>query len=76
MTGLHRRSGRPVAAVRTAIEVTVLIAGWLLGGTVGLGTLLFALGIGPIVQWALGIFDRDGVVLRRRHAIGIGAEAE
>jgi len=76
MTGLHKRSGWPVAAVRTAIEVTVLVAGWRLGGTVGFGTLLFAFGIGPIVQWALGIFDRDGAVLRRRRAIGIGAEAE
>jgi uncharacterized membrane protein YczE len=76
MTGLHRRSGWPVAAVRTAMEVSALVAGWLLGGTVGIGTLLFAFGIGPIVQWALGVFDRDGAVLRRRRAIGIGAEAE
>jgi len=65
MTGLHRRFGWPIFAVRTTIEVSVLIVGWLLGGTVGLGTLVFAFGIGPIVQWALGIFDRRGVVLRR-----------
>jgi uncharacterized membrane protein YczE len=66
MTGLHRRFGWSIAAVRTSIEVSVLVVGWLLGGTVGAGTLVFAFGIGPIVQWSLGIFDRDGVVLRRR----------
>jgi uncharacterized membrane protein YczE len=66
MTGLHRRFGWPIFAVRTGLEVGVLIAGWLLGGTVGIGTLVFAFGIGPIVQWALGIFDRSGAVLRRR----------
>ena len=65
MTGLHHRFGWPIFAVRTTIEVSVLIVGWLLGGTVGLGTLVFAFGIGPIVQWALGIFDRRGAVLRR-----------
>ena len=69
MTGLHRRCGWPIFAVRTSIEVSVLAAGWLLGGTVGLGTLVFAFGIGPIVQWALGVFDRDGAVLRRRAAL-------
>jgi len=69
MTGLHHRFGWPIFAVRTAMEVGVLIAGWLLGGTVGLGTLVFAVGIGPIVQWALGIFDRTGAVLRRRELL-------
>lgn len=69
MTGLHHRFGWPIFAVRTAMEVSVLIAGWLLGGTVGLGTLVFAFGIGPIVQWALGIFDRTGAVLRRRELL-------
>lgn len=65
MTGLHHRFGWPIFAVRTTIEVSVLAIGWLLGGTVGLGTLVFAFGIGPVVQWALGIFDRRGAVLRR-----------
>lgn len=69
MTGLHHRFGWPLFAVRTSIELAVLAAGWLLGGTVGLGTVVFAVGIGPIVQWALGIFDRDGAVLRRRAAL-------
>ena len=58
MTGLARRSGWPVGAVRAGLEITVLVTGWLLGGTVGLGTVVFAVGIGPIVQvslrwWAL-----------------------
>ena len=49
MTGLARR-GVPVGLARAAIELTVLLAGWLLGGTVGAGTLAFALGIGPLVH--------------------------
>ena len=53
MTGLQRVSELPVAKVRTAIEITVVILGWLLGGTVGLGTLMFAFGIGPAVSMGL-----------------------
>jgi len=53
MTGLQRVSDQPVARVRTAIEITVVIGGWLLGGTVGLGTLMFAFGIGPAVSMGL-----------------------
>lgn len=52
MTGIARR-GLPIGAVRTGIELTVLIGGWLLGGTVGAGTVLFAFGIGPLVQYFL-----------------------
>jgi uncharacterized membrane protein YczE len=52
MTGLARR-GLPVAGVRTAIELTALGGGWLLGGTAGVGTLVFAFGVGPVVHWAL-----------------------
>jgi uncharacterized membrane protein YczE len=52
MTGLARR-GLPVAGVRTAIELTALAAGWLLGGTAGFGTVVFAFGVGPVVHWAL-----------------------
>ena len=55
MTGIHFKTGWPVAGVRLGIEVTVLIAGWLLGGTVGLGTVLFALLIGPFVGYGLKI---------------------
>jgi uncharacterized membrane protein YczE len=50
MTGIHARWGVRLWIVRTGIEVTVLAAGWLLGGTVGIGTLAFALLIGPMVN--------------------------
>lgn len=50
MTGLVRRTGRSVRLVRTALEAGVLVAGWLLGGTVGIGTVLYAVAIGPIVH--------------------------
>jgi uncharacterized membrane protein YczE len=53
MTGIARR-GYPIGAVRAALEIAVLIAGWLLGGTVGVGTVIFAFGIGPLVQLFLG----------------------
>jgi uncharacterized membrane protein YczE len=49
MTGMAGR-GHSIRVVRTSIEVTVLITGWLLGGTVGLGTVVYALGIGPIAH--------------------------
>jgi uncharacterized membrane protein YczE len=58
MTGLHRRTGRSLRLVRACIELTVLAAGWLLGGTVGVGTLAFALGIGPTVQLMVALFGR------------------
>ncbi|GAA0895090.1 membrane protein [Pseudonocardia zijingensis] len=50
MTGLSARTGRSVRLVRTCIEVAVLAGGWLLGGTVGVGTVLYALAIGPLTQ--------------------------
>jgi uncharacterized membrane protein YczE len=50
MTGLVMRTGRSVRLVRTTIEVAVLTVGWLLGGTVGVGTVVYAFGIGPLVQ--------------------------
>ena len=53
MTGLQRVTGFPIAGVRTSIEITVVVLGWLLGGTVGMGTVLFALGIGPAVSVGL-----------------------
>lgn len=56
MTGLHARTGRPIWAVRTAIEVTVLIIGWFLGGNVGVGTLAFALLVGPLCSLTLPFF--------------------
>lgn len=56
MTGLATRTGWSIARVRTSIEISVLAAGWLLGGQVGPGTLLFALAIGPIVGATLPYF--------------------
>ncbi|MGW0228694.1 membrane protein YczE [Actinopolymorpha singaporensis] len=50
MTGLVGRTGGSVRVVRTSIEVVVLAIGWLLGGTVGVGTVVYALGIGPLVH--------------------------
>lgn len=50
MTGLHRRTGISLRVVRTALELSVLAVGWLLGGVVGVGTVLYALLIGPLVQ--------------------------
>lgn len=68
MTGVHHRFGWSIRRARTAIELTVLAIGWALGGSVGLGTVVFALGIGPLVQVALRVFDREGRVGRRRRA--------
>jgi uncharacterized membrane protein YczE len=50
MTGMVRRTGRSIRLVRTSIEATVVALGWLLGGTFGVGTLAYALTIGPLVQ--------------------------
>ena len=54
MTGIQRKTNLPIAVVRASLEITVVSIGWYLGGTVGIGTLLFAFGIGPAV--ALGLF--------------------
>ena len=59
MTGLHRRTGLPIGLVRTFLEVTVVAIGWVLGGVLGLGTVLYALAIGPLVQWLLPVFIVD-----------------
>jgi uncharacterized membrane protein YczE len=50
MTGLVRRTGGSVRLVRTSIEVVVVATGWLLGGVLGLGTVVYALAVGPLVQ--------------------------
>jgi uncharacterized membrane protein YczE len=50
MTGFTARTGMSIRLVRTGIEVTVLATGWLLGGAVGLGTVVYALAIGPLTQ--------------------------
>jgi uncharacterized membrane protein YczE len=57
MTGIHTKWGFPLWAVRTAIEVTVLTIGWLLGGNVGLGTLAFALLVGPMVGVTIPLLE-------------------
>ena len=54
MVGLQKKTNLPIAAVRVFLEITVVSTGWYLGGTVGVGTLLFAFGIGPAV--ALGLY--------------------
>lgn len=56
MTGIAKR-GPSIRLARTGVEALVLATGWALGGTVGVGTLVFALGIGPIVQFFLPRFD-------------------
>ena len=53
MTGIQKVTGKPIALVRSTLEIAVVLFGWLLGGSAGLGTIIFALGIGPAV--ALGI---------------------
>jgi len=58
MTALHKRTGVRIGRVRLAIEGSVLVIGWLLGGTVGLGTLLFATLIGQSIAIALGVVSR------------------
>lgn len=57
MTGLHRVTGKPIWVVRTGLEVIVVIIGWLLGGVFGVGTVVFALAIGPLCQFFIPLFD-------------------
>jgi uncharacterized membrane protein YczE len=63
MTGLVGRTGLSVRLVRTSIEATVLTVGWLLGGTVGIGTVLYAFGIGPLVQLVLRLVPKGWLAL-------------
>lgn len=65
MTGLVRRTGWPVWRVRTLIEGSVLASGFVLGGTLGLGTLAYLLMIGPLIQWMLPWFDPPRTALAR-----------
>ena len=55
MIGLQKKTNFPIAAVRATLEITVMSIGWYLGGTVGVGTLLFAFGIGPAVALSLSL---------------------
>ncbi|MEA5454446.1 hypothetical protein SPF06_06905 [Sinomonas sp. JGH33] len=78
MTGLVARTGWPVWAVRSAIEVSVTAAGWLLGGTLGVGTAIFAFTIGPLIQLALRVLgaelsphpSREAIVAEREVSVG------
>jgi len=58
MIGLQKKTGLPIALVRAIIEISVVSIGWYLGGTVGIGTLLFAFGIGPCVALGLYLVDK------------------
>ncbi|MFE6979120.1 YitT family protein [Streptomyces sp. NPDC057682] len=69
MTGLHRRTGRSIRLVRTAIEIAVVATGFLLGGSLGAGTVLYALAIGPLAQFFLRFFaisDASGTAVAGR----------
>lgn len=68
MTGLHGRFGWPIWACRLAVEGSVLVLGWLLGGTVGIGTVVFALGIGPLVHIAMPLLATPRSAPRPRSA--------
>ena len=59
MTGLQKKTNASIALVRTSIETIVVLIGWLLGGIVGVGTLLYALGIGTAVALSLYLFSGD-----------------
>ncbi len=58
MIGLQRLTNFPIAVVRGTLEISVVSIGWYLGGTVGVGTLLFAFGIGPCVAFGLYLVDK------------------
>ena len=58
MTGLTKMTNLPIALVRACLEISVVIVGWYLGGTVGLGTLIFAFGVGPCVAFGLFIVNK------------------
>jgi uncharacterized membrane protein YczE len=75
MTGIARRWGVSIRLTRTLIELAVLATGWLLGGSVGVGTVLFAVSIGPLAQLFLRVFRIVGLV-SHRSAMGAGADID
>ena len=78
MTGLHRRTGRSIRLVRTLIEVAVVVTGFALGGSVGAGTVVYALAIGPLAQFFLRLFatvDRTARGAGNGEAVGGGGKA-
>jgi uncharacterized membrane protein YczE len=74
MTGIHSRFGTPLWVGRTAVEVTVLVIGWILGGNVGVGTVAFALLIGPLCNITLPLLD-PATAKKRREAKLVTATA-
>jgi uncharacterized membrane protein YczE len=62
MTGLQRVTQLPISIVRTTLEIVVVIIGWSLGGVVGIGTVIFAIGIGPAVSMGLATVERLSLV--------------
>ncbi|HEY3290066.1 MAG TPA: YitT family protein [Anaerolineae bacterium] len=67
MMGLHRRTGWSVRLTRTVIELSVLAIAWLLGGTIGVGTVAFAFGIGPVVQLMFHILKTKPVKVEKEN---------
>ena len=70
MLALHRRTGLKPGYVRMCMDVVVVLAGWLLGGPVGVGTLGFALLSGPAIQLGFRVFDTERKIAARRGAVG------
>ena len=58
MIGLQKKTNLPIALVRAILEITVVSVGWYLGGTFGIGTLIFAFGVGPAVAFGLYFVDK------------------
>ncbi len=59
MVGIHRKTGWNIRRVRTLLEMAVLAMGWLMGGAIGVGTLLFTFTIGPATQWGMNLFGLE-----------------
>ena len=57
MLALKKRSSWPIGKLRTSMEVTAMIVGWILGGPIGLGTVVASLLLGPVIQRSLGLFE-------------------
>lgn len=75
MTGVHQRTGWKIWIVRTSIEVIVLSIGWVLGGNVGVGTVLFAILIGPLCSWTIPFFAIKTVATSAPAAVAPSASA-
>ncbi len=73
MTGLVRVTGKPIWVIRSGLELTVVAAGWAMGGLAGIGTLVFALAIGPLIQLAVRILYAELESQRPRSAVVEGS---